>query len=94
MDSKVWIHYAMRKKPAGAKVNYIIQKKGDPAPPDATLVGEKKGIVAYVRSKTQWERDKAPDFPRVAISPLYDSVLLRSMAFFRRFADKAQAKES
>jgi len=47
-DYPSWIYYATRKKPPGAKINYVIQLQSDPAPDGAEEIMKRDGVSVYV----------------------------------------------
>ena len=85
------IYYATRDKRENIIINYIIQPLDDPPVENATLVDTRDNIAIYVVDKAVWQRDLAQDLPKIAQSPIYAPILLRTLAFFYSYAQKVQA---
>lgn len=89
-DDHTWIYYATRDKASGARINYVVQPAGAPAPSGAALLATREQVSVYVYDEQAWRRDQARDLPRTAVSPLYEPLLRRTTEFFRAYATAKQ----
>jgi hypothetical protein len=54
-------YYAVRPKPDGVSINYIVQTSDATVPDDFQLVGTRDGLSVYVRHRDTWEADRFRD---------------------------------
>jgi len=89
-DPNVWIYYAMREKPPGTAINYVVQPKPDPAPVGASKILDENGVAVYVYDRAVWQRERDRKLVQVTQSPLYEPILRRTFKFFRDYTAQRQ----
>jgi hypothetical protein len=82
----------MREKPAGTKVNYVVQASAVLPPSGSTQISVQDGVAVYVQDLNAWRQDRERDLPRVSQSPLYEPIYRHTYQFFRDYAQKMQKK--
>ena len=92
-DPFVWLYYATRPKPPGAKINYVVLPASEPAPGNTTRVSDEDNVAVYVYDREVWQRDRNRQLPQITQSPLYEPVLRRTYQFFREYRQRTRMLE-